>query len=246
MKNKHSLLILSVFLSFAMLSLVNGQKRAIDERSDRLIENVDYITVKGTVTAFNTYYLNHVEVTAKKTKTKVFSDSLGKFEIMLPMSDDLIFKANGFEKYRREVSTNENEISVDMILIPGEKNERKAVDHGHMFEKEIAQAVEIYRKSNNDLPLYSDIKQLLQRELLGTRVIDQGNIQVFVRGNYISANRYSEKNGAAIFVIDGMIVRNIDDLNPRDVRYITMVKGHEATRRYGSQGANGAVLINTK
>jgi hypothetical protein len=246
MKNTHSKLILFVFISFAILSLVSGQKKAIEERTDRSIENADYITVNGTVTAFNNYYLKNVEVKAKETRTKVFSDSLGRFEIMLPMNDDLIFKANGFEKYRREVSENEDDVDVDMILMPGEKNEKKAVDYGHMFEEEIAQAVEIPRKNNNDLPLYSDIKQLLQAELLGTRVIDQGNIQVFVRGNYISAKGFSENNGAAIFVLDGMIVRDIDDLNPRDVRYITMVKGHEATRRYGSRGANGAVLINTK
>ena len=92
MKNTHSKLILSVFLSFAVLSLVNGQNKANEERTDRLIENGNFITVKGTVTAFNNNYVKNVEVTAKKTRTKVFSDSLDRFEIMLPMSDDLIFR----------------------------------------------------------------------------------------------------------------------------------------------------------
>jgi TonB-dependent SusC/RagA subfamily outer membrane receptor len=55
-----------------------------------------------------------------------------------------------------------------------------------------------------------------------------------------------ENNSAAAFIVDGMILRDIDDLNPRDVKSIRMLKGHEATRIYGSQGANGVVMINTK
>jgi TonB-dependent SusC/RagA subfamily outer membrane receptor len=144
------------------------------------------------------------------------------------------------------VTANDLEISANMILMPGEKNANLAVANGHMYEKEIASAIEYFRKVNNDLPLYSDMKQLLQAELLGTRVVDQGSIQVFIRGNYINANGFSENNGAATFVLDGMMVRDIDDLNPQDVRFIRLLKGHEATRMYGSRGADGVVLINTK
>ena len=246
MKNSHSILILSVFLSFAMLSFAHGQKRAIKERADRLIETGDLITVKGTVTAFNNYYVKNVEVTAQKTRTKVFSDSLGRFEIMLPMSDDLIFKANGFEKNRRKLSANENDITVNMILVPGEKNEKKAVTYGHMYEEDLAYAIEHYNVSNNDFPLYSGIKELLQAELLGTRVTDQGgSIQVYVRGRDISSVGLSENNGAAIFVLDGMIVPTIDFLSPGEVMSVRLLRNSGAAR-YGSQGANGVVLINTK
>jgi TonB-dependent SusC/RagA subfamily outer membrane receptor len=246
MKNTHSKLILSVFLSFAVLSFANGQKKANKERADRLIENGDFITVKGTVTIFNNYCVKNVEVTSRKTRSNAFTDSLGRFEIQVPMGDVLIFKANGFEKNRKEVTANEDEINVDMILMPGEKNEKIAVDYGHMYEQDIAYAVEHYSKINNDLPLYSDIKELLQAELLGTRVVDQGSIQVFTRGNYISSNGLSENNGAATFVLNGMIVRDVDDLNPREVKSIRLLRGHEATRMYGSRGANGVVLINTR
>lgn len=246
MKNTQTKLVLSVFLSFAVLSFANGQKKAIKERADRLIETGDLIAVNGTVTAFNKYYVNNAIVTARKTRSNAFTDSLGRFEFMVPMGDVLIFKANGFEKNRREVSANEDEISVNMILMPGKKNEKIAVDYGHMHEKDIAYAVEHYSDNNNNFPLYSDIKELLQAELLGTRVTDQGSIQVFIRGRYISSGGLLENNGAATFVLDGMIVRDIDDLNPHDVISIAMLKGHEATRICGSQGANGVVLINTK
>jgi hypothetical protein len=247
MKTTHSKLILSMLLSFAVLTFASGQKKAIEERSDRLAETADLITVKGTVTAFDKYCLKNAEITARRTRSKAITDSLGSFEILASRGDVLVFNANGFEKNRREVTANEDEISVNMILMPGEKNKQIAVYHGHMTEKYIENAVEHYNNINNDFPEYTNLRGLIQAKCLGARVMDQGgSIQVFIRGRDIGFTGLSENNGAAIFVLDGMIVRDIDFLNPRDVKYVTLLTGHEATRRYGSHGANGVVLINTK
>jgi hypothetical protein len=247
MKNTHSQLILSVFLSFAVLSFANGQQKAIKERADQLIETGDKTTVKGTVMAFENYYVKNAEVTSRKTGSKAITDSLGMFEIMTANGDILIFRANGFEKNRKKLSANENDITVDMILVPGEKNEKKAVAHGHMHEKDLAYAIEHYKIIKNDFSAYNDMRELLQASLLGTRVTDQGSsIRVYTRGRDISSVGLLENNGAAIFSVDGMIVRDVDYLNPRDVKNIKLLTGHEATRIYGSHGANGVVQIRTK
>ena len=246
MKNTHSKLVLSVFLSFAVFLFANGQKKTIKDRADRLIETSDLLTVKGTVTAFNKYYVKNAEVTARTTRSKAFTDSLGRFEIMAPMGDVLIFKANGFEKNRRKVSAEEDENSINMILMPGEKNEKIAAAYGHMYENDIAYAFEHYSNINNDFLIYSDIKELLRAELPGARVTDQGSIQVFIRGGDIRSIGLSENNGAALFVLNGMIVPSIDFLNPQDVTSITMLNDAGGAGIYGSRGSNGVVLINTK
>jgi TonB-dependent SusC/RagA subfamily outer membrane receptor len=246
MKNTHSKLILSVFLSFAMLSFANGQKKAIKERADRLIETVDHITVKGTVTTFNKFHVMNAEVTARKSRSKAFTDSLGRFEIMAPSGDVLIFTANGFEKNRRKVSSNEDEISVNMILKPGEKNEKRAIAYGHMSLKDIAYPARQSRNINNDSPKFSNLRGLVQAELPEAKVTDQGSIQVFIRGRNISSFGSSENNGAALFVLDGMIVPSIDFLNPWDVTSITLLKDARYSAIYGSRAANGVVLINTR
>ena len=85
-----------------------------------MIETDDLVKVKGTVTAFNKYNVMHAEVTARKTSAKAYTDSFGRFEIMALSGDVLIFKANGFEKIRREVFAEEDEITVNMNLRPGE------------------------------------------------------------------------------------------------------------------------------
>jgi TonB-dependent SusC/RagA subfamily outer membrane receptor len=90
------------------------------------------------------------------------------------------------------------------------------------------------------------MRELLQAELPGTRVTNQGSIQVFILGRDIGSCGISKNNGAVTFVLDGMIVRDIDVLNPRDVRSIRLLRGHEASGMYGSLGANGVILIHTK
>ena len=245
MKNTHLKLILSLFLSFAVLYLANGQKRAYQERVDRLIETSDILTVKGTVTAFNKYYVNNAEVTSRKTRSKAFTDSLGRFEIMASSGDVLIITANGFEKNRRPVSANENEINVDIILVPGEKNENLAVAYGHMYEQDLAEAVELFRNNKKDIQMYSNLRGLIQAELPEATVTDRGNIQVFIRGRDSNPFGLSENNGACLFVVDNMIISSIDFLVPCNVTSVRLLKGAEATGRYGSRGVNGVVLIKT-
>lgn len=300
MKNSNSKLILSVFISFIVLFHSNGQKMAIMERADLSLNTADIEVVKGEVTAFHNYYLENVEVIARKTRSKAFTDSLGRFEIMAPSGDMLIFKANGFEKNRRSVSSNEVDINVNMIFVPGEKNENGAVTYGHLSEQDLADALQLYSDFNNDFLKYSDMKELLQYELFDVKVIDLGNTQVFLRsaeellraqlvgpriteqrsikqvymqggeelsqskepiGTRISDHQsfkqiYSRGGalgstglpgniGAAIFVVDGMIVPSIDFLNPWEIKSVKLLRGPGAAR-YGSQGAYGVVVINTK
>lgn len=50
----------------------------------------------------------------------------------------------------------------------------------------------------------------------------------------------------ALYIVDGTIVPNSDDLNPDDVESVTVLQGPAASAQFGSQGANGAIVITTK
>ena len=300
MKNTNSKLILTVLLSFAVLFLASAQKKANKERVDAPAENIESTTVKGTVTAFHNYYLNNIEVSARKSRTKAITDSLGRFEIIASNGDILVFKADGFEKNRREVALNEDEITVNMILVPGEKSQHNAIRNGHISERDLAYAAEHYSDFNNDFLKYSDIKELLEKELIEATILDHGIIQVYLhdeqellraemigpritdrentksfymrggeefnvseqpvgtrisnqqsmtqiysRGGNIRSSGFSGNIGAAIFVLDGMIVPSIDFLHPWEVKSVKLLRSTGAAK-YGSQGANGVVLIHTK
>jgi TonB-dependent SusC/RagA subfamily outer membrane receptor len=248
MKNTHSKLILTVLLSFSTILFAYGQKKAHKERGDNLIEAGELYQIEGTVTAFKHYVVKNAEVTAKNTKSRALTDSQGRFEIFATKGDVLVFNANGFEKNRRKVRTAEDEFQVNMIFKPGERNEEIAVGYGHLSAIELTHAMAHYRDLNNDYLRYMDMQDLLQRELPGTRVTDLGGIKVFIRGGDNFNNRGFEGDqgdpGAALFVLDGIVVPSIDHLQPRDVKSLTLIKDAGAAI-YGVRGSNGVILINT-
>ena len=69
MKNSNSKLIFTAFFSFAVLLSTHAQQQAIKSRSNRMIGTSDLVEIKGTVKAFDNYYVMNAEVTAKKTGT---------------------------------------------------------------------------------------------------------------------------------------------------------------------------------
>ena len=143
----------------------------------------ELIKVKGTVTAFENFTLKNAEVSAKKTKSKALTDSLGEFEILAREGDVLLFSANGFEKNKRKVTPDGEPLSVNMIMLEGQKHRKVAIGYGHMSEKDLTYAIQNYSDLNNDYMKYTDLKDLLSRELVGVKVTDQGGIKVYSQGS---------------------------------------------------------------
>ncbi len=50
----------------------------------------------------------------------------------------------------------------------------------------------------------------------------------------------------AIYVVDGIIVKDAADINPDDVEEVTVLQGSAASAIYGAVGANGAIIITMK
>lgn len=51
---------------------------------------------------------------------------------------------------------------------------------------------------------------------------------------------------APLYVVDGIPVDNANNLNPRDIQSISVLKDATASALYGSRGANGVIVITTK
>lgn len=204
----------------------------------------EMMSVKGKVTAFSSYNLAKTEVISKKTKTTILTDSLGRFEIMAPKGDMLTFNANGFEKSQRKVNKDADLLEVNMILKEGKKNEEIAVAYGHIRKEDLTYALSHYSDLNNDFGKYTSMEQLLQTELVGAQVLNQGGLKVFLRGSETTSG-VGGFDHAALFVLDGVPTDRIDQLNPKDIKNITLLKGSEANL-YGSRGSHGAILIETK
>ena len=93
----------------------------------------------------------------------------------------------------------------------------------------------------------STVSQALAGEVAGVRVINTSGqpgteATIRIRGfGSVNGNR------DPLYVIDGApFTGNVSSINPDDIESMTVLKDATATAIYGSRGANGVVLINTK
>jgi len=49
-----------------------------------------------------------------------------------------------------------------------------------------------------------------------------------------------------IYMVDGVIKKDISSLNPEEIASINVLKGESATAKYGEKGMNGVIVVNTK
>src|SRR5690625_418440 len=106
-----------------------------------------------------------------------------------------------------------------------------------------------------------DLTKLLQGKASGVQIVSAsgkpgGGVSLVIRGN-------NSINGsvAPLYVVDGVFISSsvpvgasggnlssnpLADINPADIESISILKDANATSIYGSQGANGVVVITTK
>ena len=94
----------------------------------------------------------------------------------------------------------------------------------------------------------------LQGTIAGVDITRNGNnpgsgFNIMVRGqNTISNTGTGNANGVntPLYVIDGMMMDNMNDIAPDDIERIDVLKDASSTAIYGSRGANGVVIVTTK
>jgi hypothetical protein len=81
---------------------------------------------------------------------------------------------------------------------------------------------------------YNDIYQMIRAEVNGVTVTGR-SVQIQQAHSFFGT-------GTPLFVINGVVVNSIDDVNPLEVKKIKVLKGSEAAI-YGVRGSNGVIDI---
>lgn len=120
------------------------------------------------------------------------------------------------------------------------------VGYGTQSADDVAGATDTLRPEEQDRDTATNLSDLLDGRTAGVRVKQTANgIEVTVRGP-------TTINGgtAPLYVLDGMPIdprpNGTVPVNPRDVESITVLKDAASSSIYGSRGANGVIVIETK
>ena len=122
------------------------------------------------------------------------------------------------------------------------------VGYGTMKKSDVTGSVAVVDTKEMMKKVPTNVAQALQGVAAGVYVSQQdgapdANTQIRIRG-YGTINGISQP----LYVIDGIKVEgsNANFLNPGDIETIEVLKDASATAIYGSEGANGVVMITTK
>ena len=118
-----------------------------------------------------------------------------------------------------------------------EKNEKVDVGYGNTDRKNVNSQVNKVDANSDKYASYTNVYDMLRGAAPGVQVIGKNiTIQGASSGN---------SNSEPLFVVDGNIVQTVDDIHPREVKSIEVLKGASATI-YGSRGQNGVIIIHLK
>ena len=203
-------------------------------------------TLVGKITVFDSIPLIGVDVLVKSTKQTVKTDSLGRFLVMCNPEDKLVIKAEGFYTKKVNIEKGIRVMFVNLSLKSGSNNLNKAeryanVGYGSVNTKSLTNAVSTLNNSDIDFSMYTDIYDLLRGKFSGVTV--QGN-EIIIRG---PKTLQGVEGNSALLVVDGIIVSQQDFaiISPLDIQSVDVLKDGSSSI-YGSRGANGVVIVETK
>ncbi|SOE21407.1 TonB-linked outer membrane protein, SusC/RagA family [Spirosomataceae bacterium TFI 002] len=212
-------------------------------------------SVSGTISSPQEGDLPGVSVVVKGTTTGTMTDMVGKYTIAVPNSQSiLVFSAIGFQTKELTVGSQTN---INVSLVPDTKllNEVVITALGISREKKSLgfsqQAISgqslTEARSNN-------VANALSGKIAGVRITSNGGAG---SGSTIQIRGASSVSGnnQPLIVINGVPMQQstsnqfgggISEINPDNIKEMSVLKGPNAAALYGSRAANGVILITTK
>ncbi|WP_436415179.1 SusC/RagA family TonB-linked outer membrane protein [Petrimonas sp.] len=224
-----------IYLLFALLvsfSLLSQNERARN--------------IRGTVTdAGSGEPLIGVSVFAPVSGAGVATDLDGKYAINVSPNDTTLhFSFVGYSA--KSVNIN-NQTQIDVTLAEDIQSleEVVVVGYGTQRKSDLTGAISVVDMKEISKRSVASLDQALQGQVAGvdvTSVSGSPGSSVMVRVRGIG----TLNNSSPLYVVDGMMVGDINFLNMNDIESVQVLKDASATAIYGSRGANGVVIMTTK
>ena len=208
-------------------------------------------TINGIVKDASGQPLIGVAVQLKgNTKTGTITDINGKFSIAAPTNSSLVFSYVGYVSQTLPANTS---MAVTLSEDTQKLDELVVVGYGTVKKRDLTGAVATVKSDAITLTPASDPMESLQGRVPGLDITKtsgqagQGvNMQVRgARSFTTTSDGTALASTSPLFIIDGM-PGDYSTLNPNDIESIEVLKDASSTAVYGSQGANGVVIITTK
>ena len=209
-------------------------------------QNTGERTVKGTVTnKLSGESLVGASVYILGTTKGVTTDIKGHYVISVSSKDSVLQcsfvgflpqTVNIGNRKEINIALEENAMNLDAVVVVG---------YGTQKKSDLTGSIAVVEMKDLNKRSVGSLDQALQGQVAGVDVTSNsgtpgGGVLVRIRG----IGTLNDAN--PLFVVDGMMVTDINFLNPNDIESMQILKDASATAIYGSRGANGVVIVTTK
>ena len=203
------------------------------------------VSVSGKITDSQGQALPGATITIQGTTKGVNSDINGYYSISVKnRADILVFSMVGYDKQAITIG-DQSTINVKLVDQNQQLNEVVVVGYGTQKRKDVTGSIASVKGDVfKDQPINDPISAL-QGRIGGVNVVESsgqpGTVATITIRGLESLNQ-----PAPLYIIDGVRVNDISNLNVQDIASIDVLKDAAAASIYGSAAAGGVLLITTK
>jgi TonB-linked SusC/RagA family outer membrane protein len=209
-------------------------------------------TVKGKVLDEKGVPVPGATVKVSGTKQGTVTDNNGSFSLALAAPSTLIVTYIGYTSKSIAVNSSSGTMNVSLAEDAADKNlnEVVVVGYGSQKKSDITGSVTSIPKARlSQLPV-TNVLQAIQGAAAGVNISQTSSVPgaqpaAMVRGQ----NSINASTGPYV-VVDGIPLTktggSLNDINPNDIASVEILKDASAVAIYGTNGANGVILVTTK
>lgn len=173
----------------------------------------------------------------------VTTDLNGNYELKVASNATLRYSFIGFKATTRKVSES-SVINVKLEPEVSGLDEIVVVGYGTQRKQDLTGAVAVVDMKEAQKLKSGSISEMLQGQVAGVSIQSSGDPGSMGRINIRGIGSFSSVG--PLYVVDGLIVNDVNHLNPTDIESMQVLKDASSTAIYGSRGANGVIIVTTK
>lgn len=205
-------------------------------------------TISGTISDENGLPLPGVNIIQKNTTNGTKTDFDGNYEIKANIGDILSYSFLGYKTVEKTVGT-PNTISFAMIMDSEALDEVVVTSLGiKRKSSELTTSHQVVKSESITQNQNPNLVQGLSGKVSGLQI--NGNTTGTNQATRIQlrGSRSINQSNQALIVIDGRMATSeeLATIKPKKIKDVNVVKGANGSALYGSQGANGVIIVQTK
>ena len=232
----------ALFMQTDITYVLEGSNIMLMKRSSVLQQSDKQIT--GTVTDEQGVPIIGANITEKGTTNGTITDIDGMFNLSIPDNATLEISYIGYISQSIPVG---DQTVLSVILREDTQTLDELVVVGYGIQKKRLVTGSTVQVKGENIAKLSTINPLtaLQSQTPGISIIQSSGqpgegFKVTIRGLGTTGD------SSPLYIIDGFVGGNINDLNPADIESIDVLKDAASASIYGSRASNGVILITTK